>query len=1044
MRFLFLIISFYHSVLLASNIGHWPGMVPKDAVRPVALDLVFNGQRLNIDEATTMRERGDDLSQLDPQESDLWAKNNLNFTYGQFEDVSADETLKFESTILSRPGNLRFAVARSTDHENISLSVMLNKNIHNVFLRKALLEKLGYRIPKIQYLPKVNISFENKFELETFLLTMSQDTFGAKERWLLSQDDATHTIVLQDIAIMAAESPVYNLALGAMPSSIIKGRRVLNSLLVAYTLGTSTESINLLNWEAGRIISQSVKFDYEEAEEFTPAWEDARWMARKIATLSRQDFIEIVAKAYLPQNPSVLLVEKLISRRNSILRLLELKLPVIKMNSEISQGERLIKGKLLGEKWHGHAERFSYGDPKTPLSGSEMFQFFKGKVISTVIDNLVQSFNHYVIPRTDVAAKVTEHQIKVFDQNFQDFLRTGVYKPVPFGIYAIPTLSGQLIASRDIIAGTYMGADNLVQLADSIGVAVNLGVHIGTDGISGPWSVNGGAKANLMRRYTHLRPIVSIKEALKTPYKNILVPLLKRNNGRILDDILASKLLPNGNEEELQKKINDVVELFKKELPIGDSFMITDSIIGNVNIGVGLGLSALIQAQLQIFSNQVLLSRLHILRRNKDTIQIYQDLGGVAGVGINFGINAIVPILRISVEAQKGKTKTKFFQVNINGELKENPDLLKNLLALRSVFIHNDLELVKELQKPYVIDHHYNLAQSQFKFLFWRLSGRTIGDIVSVTHPLGAQKHFVKYSVGKRSGRDYQAMVSEVLNGVISYYANVPLGLMNEGNGNPGDTFMGKSKTLEINFEAEIDKPQMNGALITRPFLNISKRWKGWSISAKRAQKILDKINRDMEHRIVSPFALGSTEKLQLYTINLDMNFYSNAIVASMTKNKTELISVFNAYAEYQDINQAIYMPGDRLSGSSFLEEYTKQDQIRDGVAKVLNYQKKYHKYIEDGEVDKAAKYAAKLFSVLHQDLSFTGLALICGGKENLYVTAQIRGFRKGDENGDVPYISDSLGEFGDINISGPMNSMKSKIGMTDAEFYASWMMGVF
>jgi hypothetical protein len=55
-----------------------------------------------------------------------------------------------------------------------------------------------------------------------------------------------------------------------------------------------------------------------------------------------------------------------------------------------------------------------------------------------------------------------------------------------------------------------------------------------------------------------------------------------------------------------------------------------------------------------------------------------------------------------------------------------------------------------------------------------------------------------------------------------------------------------------------------------------------------------------------------------------------------------------------------------------------------------------------------------------------------------------VRGFRKGDENGDVPYISDSLGNFGDAHFAGPLTAMKSSIGLTDAEFYAYWLMGVF
>lgn len=174
------------------------------------------------------------------------------------------------------------------------------------------------------------------------------------------------------------------------------------------------------------------------------------------------------------------------------------------------------------------------------------------------------------------------------------------------------------------------------------------------------------------------------------------------------------------------------------------------------------------------------------------------------------------------------------------------------------------------------------------------------------------------------------------------------------------------------------------------------------------------------------------------------MNFYSRAVEAAIAAEKKRLQTSFNQYAEFEDINYTSYMPGDPFSHGGFSERLTRAEQISSAISRVMRYQKKFTQNLSKSRVDKAAKYGAKLFSYMQENLQFAGVADICGGSEHLYVTAQLRGFRKGDENGDVPYVSDSLGNFGDAHLTGPLASMKNFIGLTDAEFYAYWMMGVF
>ena len=50
----------------------------------------------------------------------------------------------------------------------------------------------------------------------------------------------------------------------------------------------------------------------------------------------------------------------------------------------------------------------------------------------------------------------------------EDFNRTGELKKLPLGVWGFGFASGQLIFSRDVIAGSYLGTNNLLQLVDQI------------------------------------------------------------------------------------------------------------------------------------------------------------------------------------------------------------------------------------------------------------------------------------------------------------------------------------------------------------------------------------------------------------------------------------------------------------------------------------------------------------------------------------------------------------------------------------------------
>lgn len=87
----------------------------------------------------------------------------------------------------------------------------------------------------------------------------------------------------------------------------------------------------------------------------------------------------------------------------------------------------------------------------------------------------------------------------------------------------------ELILSRDIILGNYLGTDNLVQLADTFGASAEVGVFAGIEGIGADLAGSVKVSTSLVRSFSHVKPVRNLKESLKEPFKNIFVNLLKKS-----------------------------------------------------------------------------------------------------------------------------------------------------------------------------------------------------------------------------------------------------------------------------------------------------------------------------------------------------------------------------------------------------------------------------------------------------------------------------------------------------------------------------------
>jgi hypothetical protein len=1024
-----------------------PGAIPLQYGGYPATDLVLNDQVLLPEEAhqyyleMNRQTRGHwTLAELAPEETDIW-KNILSAPLNQQADAlpikeQLDE-VSFVSFSLTRLENYRFTVAK--DH-SFYLAYMGPK-IHNFLLRKNLLRKLGYRVPPVKYLKSLKVEFKTALERDDFLSDFQATVGRDIERWVTSSPAGENYFYAQDLIIMEDQNTIPNLSVGYLNEEIIDGRRVFNSLLLPYALTDMPESVNMFSWAHGRIYSENVLLPYENADTFTCTNDDAVWMAKRLLALTEADWQEVVEKSHLPEPVGALLLEKMKSRRNHLATLFRIKSKKMEVNSKLTDQDGIVKdGKLEQEFFEGYGRRFKIPDPESPLSFGEMSSVFKAKALNLGIELLVSAMNSAPFLGTDIDGKISKINEEV-GVKAEDALKQG--KPLSGLVqsYAFPTVSGKLILSRDIVAGSYLGTDNLIQLVDTVGFTVNAGMVGGFAGIFAktgkyspalqgnsfvPLSLGGSASASFTRSYAHIKPITSVKKALKYPFKNVLIPLVKKKQGKVLaqesekDFDKINAMVKAERDQEYEK----IYETITSQIEIGESVIITDSVSLGGSVEAGLSLYGVVNVRAKAGGNSLVLSRLHILRKSQTVIQIYKDLGQNNGYEVTLGLDKFIPLIKVTMKGNKGYAKTKFYNVNL---VPGNKDFKNKLDALSSVFKHNSLAALNKEQKPYVVKHSFKEMNPGAGALIFRWNHVNSVDKITVEAPNGAEKKIIRRYKGHSVGMDFESYLQDMIGLFSSKILKTQFSPTSFSQTNPGFTFQGKAFTKVQVFEAELDDKD----IVQKPYTRLSRIWNGWKIKQKGAIRILKNIKERYKFNFMPEEVLAQTKKLFLYNFNVNLYVHKEGIAALVAKDEKALEELF---VKYQNRDMTNYTGDDVLTNS--------------GVKRLIRWKKKYEKEMAKNDLKGASDYLLKMVSLIERKLVVEGYEAAFGSRANFLLLARIDGFRIGDENGDQPIISNTFGMVGNDSLNGPSSDIleffrfNGTESMTEGEFYVNWMLG--
>ncbi len=1014
MKIKFLIVSIICQAALCAI----PGLINLDNESSIANDLVYKDKILSPNDALELLAKSNnqfDLSSLNPAPSDIW-KDTLGTQLNIEKDIKIQyfDNTQFVNTIPSTSGNFRFKVINlEQDALGEELVILSSKEVHNVLMLAALLQKIGYQTPGIKYLKKVNIEFSSKEQKEAFKNDLNESTLGDPNRWLEDNDQSDTLVIMQDIVAMSPNSRIYNFALANDLGDVHFERRAMKALAVAFSLTNIPESINLLKYSAAKVKSNHVILDLVKSISFTPSLSDAKWITKRILKLERSDWKEIVAASKMPETVQAITLEKMLARRNSLAQAFGLDAKEFEIKTGVTNGLGLVDGKLVLEFFPGYARRFSYGDPENPLSSSELTKFIASKGITTVIDSAISTLNSVKGFSTDIEGMNKIEFDKIVAKATEDAIEQGLSSvDIPVSTWFYPTYSAGLILSRNVVAGNFLGTDNRIQLVDSFGVRMNAGAYLGVTGLS-PAGASARAGVSFSRTYSHIKPLYSVGQALKYPYKNVIVPLFKRG--------LVSELKKLKGEES-EVNVDEFLTTFKEDMEVGDSIIITDSygadagLTGYVNVA-----SDIIRVGASLLPGKNIISRTHIYRASEDKIQVYKDYGNInkIALAINLSADKKVPILKSITEFAKGKARTKYYNFDISN-LESGKE---TLMALRKLFTSNSVEGIEHNNPPFKLNHKFDQMNSRNGLFTFKFNKVKSNNEITIETPDGSKRELYRRYDGSTVGNDYQSYLFDLLASLVTSSSDVNLSSSAGQSGNPGFSFYGKARNTVASFEAIKD----SDGKYKSPFIKVEKIWNGWQITKKKAKDIIKRLERKYNFRLFSEQALAATKKIFLYNINANLIVYEEGIENLLTHSRRDIEKILESHS-------SIARTSGRLNS---IESYTRR---------LYNYIRNAKKY-KDSDIKKYSKYALKASKLIEDKLDMNGFIALFGSQKNFYFYANIDGFRVGDEGAtninDIQsgLESHTIGEIGREGMLGPLERTRQKLKMTRGEFLIAWIL---
>jgi hypothetical protein len=1031
--------------------------ISKKSQQAPAVDLVYQGKPLDPDAAIGLAQHGVDLSTLDPLESDAWKNTSLAPVDTTIPYPADGATVRFDS-LLPSVGNLfRGRVLMGDAGATRPYQLMMSLEQHGVLAMAALLRRLGYPIASPRWYSSLTIQFADVASKNLFLDNLSDSTLTARTRWIKTNDASSPEVTLQDLVLEPADIEVPDYQWGIVPAAQIEGRRVERALIVPFTLLDVPQSVNLYGWELGRIYDDSVVLTQAYAQNFRETtFDDARWIARRLGALTRADLTEVVAEGHFPPDVAALATEKLVARRNQMLQLFDLPGAALPYNVKITTGA-VKAGKLTQQTYDGYAERFSIGDPASPLRVSEIFRYLVIEGLGAAIEGITTEIDNYLLTASSPTSVTNAHQASIAQQ-IQQAAASHSNTPfsVPVAAWGGPTGGIGVSASRSVISGTYYGSDAKVQLVDSLQLSANIGYFMGFDGVPKILpSVSGNL--SVQRNYLHIRPVEDMETALKTSWPSIFVPSQVTKLAKLLQ---AKK----GTTDDY----NAEYKAFADALGVGDMLVITDTLVLGVGANVTVPIPVLLNPALATFNPSVSASatvqpqvfRRTTITRTSTGIQVYLQTTKLLEADLELDFNWVINIVKLAHVNKVGTDDTDAYL--LDQQVTTDDARRKFVVSMRAI-LKGSSEVLAEDFQDYHLKHDAKTKISRAGLLWWRWNQIDQEHSVKISppgDPPGDQKDVrTLYEVQKirTSGTDIAGFLSNALSNVTGGVGNLN---MTESGDDPGSAFLGRG-----NWSSYATQAETTPGATSDPQTTIQHNISGWIMSHAELMKALDQIEAStkplaLDKPLIRRDVFATTKDLELYDIMSTLVIYKEGIQqieadvfdnASVVDVESKLARIETPATLGKFCGGAIRKLVDVVFRVNAYSE--KENGKRHTFVCVSPWMKKLlearHDY-RKGKAPDAVGRTRLVNNTLAMLENKMELVKLMGWltKRNFFFQIDVSGFRFGDEAADetqaknqsTDYLSDSIGSVNTRDGTGAFSDFAAKYGISTNELYARYM----
>lgn len=914
---LFTSLSYAESIRLSLNV-----------IKKPASDLVFpDGQMLDSGEAAARAKQGEDLSQYNPLNNKLW--QNQKYSSSNSEELEYPQG-PIGVDYLTEEAAVPFTYmvkVQSRQNPNKYFRFALSRNTHSALMRAALLRKLGYYVPSPKFYKNLKIFFKNEKEKELFLENAQASLISDFEsrNWIVENNQQLHYVVFSDAVLESLTNEYFDVYWGFAPSPKIPSQlatvqrfsryRAFRALILPYVLVDVPESVNrfepkLSGISDGKVNKSTVFLNtinlyHPYAESFSACtYEDGLWLMRKIAQLNEKDIREIVQAGQFGCGLDELVYRKLLYRISHAKELFALGRTANLPPLEINTNDGFIqKGKVMKEYCQGYPQRVSHGDRETPIEDGDYKPYLSIRGKSSAIGTAIIEINKKLqLLTTESLFKNRQQEIM---NRLIDHVKNNPLEPLyqKVEVWGGPIAGFNLSAARHITTGTYYESSAAIQLVDNLSISANLGYFAAVDGIAKTTPLM-GANVVVLRDYTHVRPLMSMKESKKVEWKNLVVPKFMKNLATILkkaDPVVLSEEEKAKLSAEEREKLNNKepeklpLDEFLNELRDGEVFTITDSIAGSAYAQVGSSWDVLMGISPLGFLNNInvgfdasrTILRQTSISKTSNGVQIFLRNQKNKILGLTIDTNYFLNIMKIRSQTREDELKDRAYVIQYDPGMVDNIDLSSEAKyvqefketrthlkrALYALFVHNNSELLEEYfqYKEFKVDHNLNTKEQKSKMLLWRMTQFEEDHLLQITYPKNKDYPELKpedekvvifqSKKGELKGRDLLGGITDLLQGLLNkWIPKHKIDLNDSPNPNPANTPYGKAYWRMVTSDTDIS-PNIE----QYPNVSIIQHvWGGWDMKGKDFRQLISQISDKYNGTGLSPYRLIEDEQFYM------------------------------------------------------------------------------------------------------------------------------------------------------------------------------------